>query len=136
MISRYHGTSVRLLERHAQYVRIDGVPRRPHPCGRLLPNDLGLFDMLGNAREWCHEYYTGYGTDIIESTIGDVTDDNPHSRRVLRGGSFNHPPEMIRSPDRDTSVMSMLSGDIGFRPARTCDRTPAASERFPALQRG
>ena len=25
------------------------------PCGSLLPNDLGLFDMLGNVIEWCQE---------------------------------------------------------------------------------
>ena len=30
-----------------------------HSCGGLLPNDLGMFDMLGNVYEWCHERYPG-----------------------------------------------------------------------------
>ena len=121
MTSRYYGTSVRLLENYAWYVTNVGVPRRPQPCGRLIPNDLGLFDMLGNAREWCQEYYTGYGTGVTESTIGDLTDDNPRFRRLLRGGAFSYQPELIRSPDRDMALMTQLSGDIGFRIARTCD---------------
>ena len=43
--SRYYGSSIDLLERYAQYNK----PQQSRlPCGSLLPNDLGLSDMLGN----------------------------------------------------------------------------------------
>ena len=41
-----------LLGSYERYIMNSGF--RAHPCGTLLPNDLGLFDMLGNVMEWCH----------------------------------------------------------------------------------
>ena len=119
--SRYYGLSMGLLERYACYATNFGVPPCPQQCGRLLPNELGLFDMMGNAREWCQEYYTRYGTATTESAIGDLTDDNPRFRRLLRGGAFDLKPASARSADREMAGMSTLGGDISFRVARTCD---------------
>src|SRR5262249_10132556 len=34
--------------------------RTMHPAGLKQPNDLGLFDMLGNAYEWCTDPYQDY----------------------------------------------------------------------------
>jgi len=51
--SRYHGLSLGLLGFYARYQAIS--QERAGPGGSLLPNDLGLFDMLGNAYEWCQD---------------------------------------------------------------------------------
>src|SRR5271166_3968758 len=51
--SRYCGRSVELLGKYAWYSQ--NSQDRAWPCGQLLPNELGLFDMLGNVDEWCHE---------------------------------------------------------------------------------
>ena len=51
--SRYYGSNVDLLGRYAWYLATSGD--RAWACGSLLPNNLGLFDMLGNVHEWCQE---------------------------------------------------------------------------------
>ena len=47
MTSRHYGLSVDLLEQYARYQA--NSHDHAWPCGSLMPNDLGLFDMLGNV---------------------------------------------------------------------------------------
>ena len=51
--SRYYGR----LDRPAGRLCLVQANSQEHawPCGSLLPNDLGLFDMLGNVYEWPHD---------------------------------------------------------------------------------
>ena len=51
--SRYYGHSINLLDAHAQYQA--NSKEHAWACGSLFPNDLGLFDMLGNVVEWCQD---------------------------------------------------------------------------------
>src|SRR5262249_3601359 len=48
--SRYYGASIDLLDAYARYQA--NSQEHAWACGSLLPNDLGLFDMLGNQFEW------------------------------------------------------------------------------------
>src|SRR5262249_30276300 len=48
--SRYYGQSEELLDRYAWSMANAG--NRARPVGSLLPNDLGLFDLLGGAWEY------------------------------------------------------------------------------------
>ena len=118
--SRYYGASVDLLGQYAWY----SATSQDHawPCGSLLPNELGLFDMLGNVYEWCQEVPRIYQPDrnnIIIDRISDylfVDDTNP---RLLRGGSFNFLPAYVRSAYRTGLLPANRYPYIGFRPSRT-----------------
>ena len=114
--SRYFGETEELLDRYAWYTKTS-QPRRMLPGGCLKPNDLGLFDMLGNAQEWCQEQ------GVKDYTAGEDTEDQEdvadRKTRVLRGGSLiQHGPD-IRCAYRSGNVPTYRLKGVGFRPART-----------------
>jgi formylglycine-generating enzyme required for sulfatase activity len=89
---------------------------RLHPAGTLRPNDLGLFDMHGNAWEWAQD---GPGDDSPGGPVrpGAAVTDTVH--RAALGGAFGHGPLAIHSANAITVPPTQRGGDIGFRPART-----------------
>jgi formylglycine-generating enzyme required for sulfatase activity len=116
--SRFYGRSDVLLGQYAWNLRNAG--ERTHPVGRLRPNDFGLFDMLGNAGEWCQDVYRVYpGEDTVEDTEEIIQFDSPS--RVMRGGAFDKPGASLRSARRmaDPSVSRIVT--VGLRVARTLD---------------
>jgi formylglycine-generating enzyme required for sulfatase activity len=93
--------------------------------GSLKPNDLGLFDMLGNAFEWCQDgidYYPrgAHGGPVSDNgynrDIRSILEEPP---RVLRGGAFTNRPMFVRSAYRFRLAPRDRNGNVGFRPART-----------------
>jgi formylglycine-generating enzyme len=77
----------------------DNSHRKPHPVGKKLANEKGLFDMSGNVDEWCWDLYDTYSSDIQNNPHGTVyrltlatnlKRGFPYFRtkRVLRGGSW------------------------------------------------
>ncbi len=111
--SRHYGLSVALLE---QYERYDANSHRhAWPCGSLMPNDLGLFDTLGNVCEWCQDRSTSPGPGKVASPMSDIINEDP---RIVRGGAFLFPPTYFRSAFRAWFAPSPLSPTYGFRIAR------------------
>ena len=44
-----------------------------HQCGNLLPNNWGLYDIVGNGREWCLDYNYPYvkGSKVVSGVLVD-----------------------------------------------------------------
>ena len=118
--SRYYGRSVKLLGKYAWYSQ--NSQARAWPCGKLLPNELGLFDMLGNVYEWCQEQYYRYPEGEGNTTTDDMTilvSINEKIPRLLRGGSFSSRPASVRSEYRYGYAPALRINNDGFRLART-----------------
>jgi eukaryotic-like serine/threonine-protein kinase len=118
--SRYYGLSTKLLEKYARYQ--SNSQDHPWPGGSLLPNDLGLFDMLGNVYEWCQELYENYPRGRTEAVADEmhtsilIDISTPH---LLRGGSFLLHSAYVRSALRYWNAPSTRIFNYGFRLART-----------------
>ena len=87
------------------------------PVGSFRSNDFGLYDVLGNVFEWLedcwNDSYSGVPTDGTAWTAGDC------GLRVLRGGSWDNAPRIIRSAYRYRFGSGNRHFNIGFRVART-----------------
>jgi formylglycine-generating enzyme required for sulfatase activity len=74
--------------------------------------------MHGNVEEWVedawHESYEGAPVDGSPWLQGGDT-----SRRVVRGGSWNDLPHVLRAANRDGYTADYRVNYIGFRLART-----------------
>jgi len=87
------------------------------PVGKFKPNAFGLYDMHGNAWQWCADRYgAGY---YAASPADDPTGPDSGNDRVLRGGSWLYRPFYTRSARRGGSSPGVRFNYAGFRVART-----------------
>ncbi|MDR2096385.1 MAG: formylglycine-generating enzyme family protein [Treponema sp.] len=88
----------------------------PTPVGSYPPNGFGLFDMIGNVKEFVWDVYGRYPTDD-----GDVFE-AVGNERVTRGGSYaNRNDFEFRSAYRTYDDPHTESPVLGFRIARNSD---------------
>lgn len=88
--------------------------RETHPVGQKRPNAWGLYDMHGNVREWCRDWFDRrYGSNNTDAT--DPAGPSTGSFRVYRGGSWSNSAKFCRSAFRSFSDPSLCNGYLGFR---------------------
>jgi len=83
------------------------------PGGMLLPNEIGLYDMMGNVAEWNKDTYSEsyYANSPKLNPFNDSLGEN----KVLRGGSTSSYPDRIQIEDRDYKIAEYIDDDVGFR---------------------
>jgi len=91
-------------------------PGHRTPPGTYPPNAFGLLDMAGNVNEWVedcwHPSHAGKPSEASQPAEGDPR------RRVLRGGSWDYLPRLLRSCWRDWLFADCRRDNVGFRVAR------------------
>jgi formylglycine-generating enzyme required for sulfatase activity len=83
------------------------------PVGKFKPNAFGLYDMLGNAWEWCQDWYDSKYYE--NSPKQDPVCESAGACRVVRGGSFNTLARSCRAASRPFYEPAARFDNIGFR---------------------
>lgn len=106
---------------------------KTHPVGQLRPNGFGVYDMYGNAWEWCQDYYARkYDEDLLGKTSVDPLGPSEGTRRALRGAGWFHGASHSRSAIRNSDSPAHGDSNLGFRLAAALPDDVIRAE-FPAV---
>jgi formylglycine-generating enzyme required for sulfatase activity len=87
------------------------------PVARYKPNAFGVYDIIGNAREWVMDCYTASYAGRPRDARAWTWQGGCESRGV-RGGSWVSRPRDARAPARGSELAGHRQSDLGFRVAR------------------
>jgi formylglycine-generating enzyme required for sulfatase activity len=103
-----------------EYVRHGGNSSGgPHRVGELKPNAWGLYDICGNAYEYCTDWFSTnyYAVAPLTDPKGPATGDE----RVVRSGSWGTDPMHCRSAFRGGAGLTHRNMRDGFRVVREAE---------------
>ena len=87
----------------------------PSAVGSYAANAFGLYDVLGNAREWVADCYVN--NYVNAPTDGAPVRDGDCGKRVIRGGAWSSAPADMRVANRSRIDTGVSARYMGFRTA-------------------
>ncbi|MDY6297051.1 MAG: formylglycine-generating enzyme family protein [Alloprevotella sp.] len=91
----------------------DNSGETTHDVGTKQANELGIYDMTGNVREWCQDWYGE--TYYEKSSTTDPQGPASGTSRVLRGGSWDIIAQSCRVAYRGIFFPDLGLNNIGLR---------------------
>jgi formylglycine-generating enzyme required for sulfatase activity len=90
-----------------------------HLVGTTTPNKYGLYEMAGNASEWCHDEFGEYKWGVVTDSVTKVSTMDNHA---LRGGNWSNDILYLRTVCRSFNDKAQYFPFLwGFRLARTAE---------------
>jgi formylglycine-generating enzyme required for sulfatase activity len=93
-----------------------------HEVGQKRANGFGLYDMLGNVSEWVNDWQDQQNAFHIpltnyyqKSPSQDPTGPANGQYRIVRGGSWDVIPWLVRVSDRNWNYPASRDSGLGFR---------------------
>ena len=98
---------------HVWSVYNAGFQNHPYPVGLRLANSWGIYDIAGNVREWCLDWFAedAYKLAYEENPLGPEEGEF----RVVRGACFIDRELFMRSSFRGFLAPEMVVNNQGFR---------------------
>ena len=96
--------------------------KQTSPWDRSSQNPFGLYDTAGNVWEWVEDsWHDNYNRAPADGSAWQEAAGGSCKQRVLRGGSWGHVPENLRSSVRFRYITGLRLNAIGFRLAQDID---------------
>jgi formylglycine-generating enzyme required for sulfatase activity len=102
-----------------------------HEVATKYPNELGIYDLSGNVREWCWDWKGDYSAAAQTNPRGPDKGDS----RIVRGGRFSFDASISLVGYRYGNAPTDKSNSVGFRLVRMAGKSApvdAAAQAAPA----
>lgn len=103
----------RFLTGYWYWPNVQGNHDRTQPVGSKKPNELGLYDMSGNVREWCWDWFGD-----LQSSQANPQGAPEGFSRVWRGGGWMGADFCTATAYRSSLAANGKGPDQGFRVVR------------------